>query len=127
MAEFNKINLFGSLTSKQGYALKFEDFDKDGDGKITEREIKKVKREDALDKVDFTKIDTDENKSVSKEEFAKWEQLLSTLDEETLEYWPYHMEEIWEKAGKHDIYIYEDDKWIKSQGNDNEEQKGSHK
>ena len=39
---FNGINQFGNLTTQNGVKLKFEDFDKDGDGKISAEEYKQV-------------------------------------------------------------------------------------
>ena len=38
MSGFSGINQFGSLTTQSGQRLTFKDFDKDGDGKITQEE-----------------------------------------------------------------------------------------
>ena len=75
MADF-KINLFGSLTSKKtGEVLKFEDFDTDKDGKISENEYAKIRKQIAkTDRVELSTVDKDEDKEVSKEEFATWQQ-----------------------------------------------------
>lgn len=68
------INQFGSLTTKTGKVLKFENFDKDNDGKITEEEYNSVLKEYDLDSVELSTVDKNKDKNVSKEEFTTWEQ-----------------------------------------------------
>lgn len=73
MSTFN-INNFGSLTLKSGIRLKFEDFDRDNNGIISEDEYNAVLNDMKLDKVELSLIDTSSDKNISKKEFTIWEQ-----------------------------------------------------
>ncbi len=65
---------FGRLTTQAGQQIKFENFDKNSDGTITEEEYNAALQEYGLDSVELSKVDTDGNKEVSNEEFQVWEQ-----------------------------------------------------
>ena len=65
MSGFSGINQFGSLTTQSGQRLTFKDFDKDGDGKITQEEY---------DTVELSSVDKNGDKEISEDEFAQWEQ-----------------------------------------------------
>lgn len=72
--EINGFNLFGTLTNKAGEVLKFEDFDKDGDGVISTEEFKTLLEENEIDTVELSTVDENHDKEMSEEEFAAWEQ-----------------------------------------------------
>lgn len=74
MSGFSGINQFGSLTTQSGQRLTFKDFDKDGDGKITQEEYDTVMNEMKLDSVELSSVDKNGNKEISEDEFAQWEQ-----------------------------------------------------
>lgn len=74
MSGFNGINQFGSLTTQSGQRLTFKDFDKDGDGKITQEEYDTVMNEMKLDSVELSSVDKNGDKEISEDEFAQWEQ-----------------------------------------------------
>lgn len=73
---FNGINQFGNLTTQNGVKLKFEDFDKDGDGKISAEEYNQVLEETKLDSVEFSSVDGNSDNTISEEEFSTWERKL---------------------------------------------------
>ena len=79
MDQFKAINTFGSLTAN-GQKLKFQDFDKNNDGIISETEYKEVLTSMKLDSVELSNIDNDNNKNLSKEEFEIWEQKILMQD-----------------------------------------------
>ncbi len=68
------IRAFGNLTTQAGQQIKFEDFDKNGDGKVSEEEYNTALKEYDLDAVELSKVDTNGDKTVSNEEFQVWEQ-----------------------------------------------------
>ena len=74
MSGFSGINQFGSLTTQSGQRLTFKDFDKDGDGKITQEEYDTVMNEMKLDSVELSSVDKNGDKEISEDEFAEWEQ-----------------------------------------------------
>ena len=74
MSGFSGINQFGSLTTQSGQRLTFKDFDKDGDGTITQDEYDTVMKEMKLDAVELSGVDKNGDKVVSEDEFAEWEQ-----------------------------------------------------
>ena len=75
MSEFMGINNFGNLTLKNGTRLSFDDIkDKDGDGKISTDEFKAFLKENKVDTIDLSLVDTDSNKEITDEEFAQLEQ-----------------------------------------------------
>ena len=74
MSGFSGINQFGSLTTQSGQRLTFKDFDKDGDGKITQEEYDTVMNEMKLDSVELSSVDKNSDKEISEDEFAQWEQ-----------------------------------------------------
>ena len=74
MSGFNGINQLGSLTTQSGQRLTFKDFDKDGDGKITQEEYDTVMNEMKLDSVELSSVDKNGDKEISEDEFAQWEQ-----------------------------------------------------
>lgn len=74
MSGFSGINQFGSLTTQSGQRLTFKDFDKDGDGKITQEEYDTVMNEMELDSVELSSVDKNGDKEISEDEFAQWEQ-----------------------------------------------------
>ena len=74
MSDFTGINNFGSLTTNTGKVLKFEDFDVNKDGQITQEEYESVMKEMQLDTVELSTVDKNNDKSISEEEFAVWEQ-----------------------------------------------------
>ena len=74
MSGFSGINQFGSLTTQSGQRLTFKDFDKDGDGKITQEEYDTVMNEMKLDSVELSGVDKNGDKEISEDEFAQWEQ-----------------------------------------------------
>ena len=74
MSGFSGINQFGSLTTQSGQRLTFKDFDKDGDGKITQEEYDTVMNEMKLDSVELSSVDKNADKEISEDEFAQWEQ-----------------------------------------------------
>lgn len=74
MSSTQGINLFGSLTTQTGQRLSFEDFDKDGDGVISQEEYNAVLKEVQLDKVSLSKVDTNKDKQITRDEFDLWEQ-----------------------------------------------------
>ena len=65
---------FGNLTTQSGQKVKFEDFDKDGDGKITEQEYNAALQEFGLDSVELSNVDKNNDKTVTNDEFQLWEQ-----------------------------------------------------
>jgi len=65
---------FGSLTTQSGQKIEFKDFDKDGDGVITEQEYNAALKEYDLDKVELSNVDKNADKTLSKDEFQLWEQ-----------------------------------------------------
>ena len=79
MSEFNAITKFGSLTVN-GQKLQFKDFDKDGNGEISENEYNEALRAAKLDKVEFTNVDNDSDKNISQKEFSVWEQQILMQD-----------------------------------------------
>ena len=74
MSGFSGINQFGSLTTQSGQRLTFKDFDKDGDGKITQEEYDTIMNEMKLDSVELSSVDKNGDKEISEDEFAQWEQ-----------------------------------------------------
>lgn len=70
----NGVNQFGSLTTKTGQVLNFEDFDKNGDGKISEQEYSSVLETYKLDSVELSTVYKNSDKEISKEEFEIWQQ-----------------------------------------------------
>ena len=80
MSGFSGINQFGSLTTQSGQRLTFKDFDKDGDGTITQEEYDTVMKEMKLDSIELSGVDKDGDKNISEEEFAEWEQKTQMQD-----------------------------------------------
>ena len=80
MSGFSGINQFGSLTTQSGQKLTFKDFDKDGDGKITQEEYDTVMNEMKLDSVELSSVDKNGDKEISEDEFAQWEQKILMQD-----------------------------------------------
>lgn len=79
MNGFSGINQFGNLTVN-GQKIRFEDFDKDKDGKISQEEYDSVMKEINLDTVELSTVDKNGNKEVSEDEFALWEQKAQMQD-----------------------------------------------
>lgn len=79
MSGFNGINQFGNLTIN-GKKLNFEDFDKNGDGKISQEEYNSLLKEVKLDSVELSTVDKNGDKQVSQDEFALWEQKIQMQD-----------------------------------------------
>ena len=73
------IRAFGNLTTQAGQQIKFEDFDKNGDGKVSEEEYNTALKEYDLDAVELSKVDTNGDKTVSNEEFQVWEQKIKKI------------------------------------------------
>ena len=65
---------FGNLTTQSGQQIKFENFDKNNDGTITEEQYNAALKEYGLDSVELSNVDTNGDKQVSNEEFQVWEQ-----------------------------------------------------
>ena len=65
---------FGNLTTQSGQQIKFENFDKNNDGTITEEQYNAALKEYGLDSVELSNVDTNRDKQVSNEEFQVWEQ-----------------------------------------------------
>ena len=72
MTDFN-INAFGSLTTSAGKKLEFKDFDKNGDGKISEEEYNSLLKEVQLDNVEMSSVDKNDDKMIDEKEFTSWE------------------------------------------------------
>lgn len=79
MNGFSGINQFGNLTVN-GQKIRFEDFDKDKDGKISQEEYDSVMKEINLDTVELSTVDKNGDKEVSEDEFALWEQKTQMQD-----------------------------------------------
>ena len=91
---------FGSLTTQSGQQIKFEDFDKDKDGVITEDEYNAALKEYGLDSVELSKVDNNQDKQLSNEEFQMWEQKIKM--EEALQ--PYLTKVTTDFTGKNSKY-----------------------
>lgn len=79
MSGFSGINQFGSLTVN-GQKIKFEDFDRDHNGKISQDEYESVMKDMQLDTVELSTVDRNGDKEVSEDEFALWEQKIAMQD-----------------------------------------------
>ena len=73
MSEVNGLNIFGSLTTQNGVKLKFEDFDLNKDGKVSEQEFKSVLDANEIDTVNLSSVDGNADKVLTEEEFADYE------------------------------------------------------
>jgi len=98
-----EIRDFGKLIAPNGKDVKFEDFDKDGDGVITEKEYNSALKEYDLDKVELSKIDNNQDKNLTQDEFQIWEQKIEM--EEALQ--PYLAKVIQDFTGKNSKYAAE--------------------
>ena len=94
---------FGNLTTQTGQQIKFEDFDKNGDGTISEKEYEVAIKEYGLDSVELSTLDKDGDKELSNEEFQIWEQKIKM--EETLQ--PYLRRVLQEFVGSQSRYASE--------------------
>lgn len=79
MSGFCGINTFGNLTLN-GRKLTFENFDRDNNGVISKSEYDTVVKEMKLERVDLSVVDKNNDKSISKEEFALWGQKIQMQD-----------------------------------------------
>lgn len=77
---FQGVTNFGSLTSKTGRTLTFEDFDLNKDGKISEDEYNSVLNDNGIDIVQFANADKDNDKVLSDYEFLLWGQKIQMQD-----------------------------------------------
>ena len=93
----------GSLTTQLGKNVSFNDFDKDGDGVISEQEYNNALAEFGLDKVELSNVDANADKEVSNEEFKIWEQKIKM--EEALQ--PYLTQVTKDFTGKKSQYAGE--------------------
>lgn len=91
---------FGNLTTQSGQKINFENFDKDGDGKINEQEYNAALAEYGLDSVELSNVDKNGDKNVSNEEFQIWEQKIKM--EEALK--PYQAKVTTDFIGKNSQY-----------------------
>ena len=65
---------FGSLTTKNGKVINFEDIDTDKDGKISQQEFNFIQKELGLDIVEFVDEPKKNDKNVTDYEFVLWNQ-----------------------------------------------------
>ena len=70
----NGIYQFGTLTTKSGKIINFDDIDRDKDGKISQQEFNFIQKELGLDIVEFVDEDNKGEKKVSDYEFVLWQQ-----------------------------------------------------
>lgn len=75
-----QLNTFGSLTTRSGVKLTFQDFDKDNNGEISQQEYNSVLKEMKLDKVSLSVVDKNKDNIISKEEFLEWDQKILMQD-----------------------------------------------
>ena len=79
MDKFISLNTFGNLTVN-GQKFKFENFDKDKNGVISESEYNEALKTAKLDVVELSQIDVNGNKNISESEFGIWEQKILMQD-----------------------------------------------
>ena len=63
---------FGSLTTKSGQTIKLEDFDRDGNGKISQQEYLFIQRELGVDTLELSEGGKKQEKQVTDEEYVTW-------------------------------------------------------
>ena len=71
---FSGIYQFGSLTTRNGEVLRFEDIDTDANGKISQQEFNFIQKELGMDTVEFAEQDDKGDKDVTDYEFVLWNQ-----------------------------------------------------
>jgi len=71
---FSGIYQFGSLTTRNGEVLRFEDIDTDCNGKISQQEFNFIQKELGMDTVEFAEQDEKGDKDVTDYEFVLWNQ-----------------------------------------------------
>ena len=80
MSGFNGINQFGSLTVN-GQKLKFEDFDIDKNGDVTQKEYNELLKKVELDSVEFSTVDKNQDNVISEDELAIYDQKSQMQDD----------------------------------------------
>lgn len=70
----NGIYQFGTLTTKSGKVINFDDLDTDKDGKLSQQEFNLIQKELGLDIVEFINEEQKGEKNVSDFEFIWWQQ-----------------------------------------------------
>ena len=63
---------FGELVTKSGKVINFDEIDRDGDGKISQREFNFIQKELCLDTVELTDVKQKGEKQVTDYEFVLW-------------------------------------------------------
>lgn len=78
MSGFSGINQFGSLTTQNGtridYKYLLEKYDADGNGEISKDEFNTAIKEEKLDKVELSKVNTNDDDTIDENEMAVYEQ-----------------------------------------------------
>ena len=72
--DFNSVFQFGSLTTRNGQVLRYEDIDKDGDGKISQQEFNFIQKELGLDTVEISDKEKKGEKQITDVEYVYWAQ-----------------------------------------------------
>ena len=80
MSGFNGINQFGSLTVND-QKLKFEDFDIDKNGDVTQKEYNELLKKVELDSVKFSTVDKNQDNVISEDELAIYDQKSQMQDD----------------------------------------------
>lgn len=71
----NGIYQFGTLTTKSGKVIDFDDIDRDKDGKISQQEFNFIQKELCMDTVELTEeTQKKDDKNVTDYEFVLWNQ-----------------------------------------------------
>lgn len=71
----NGIYQFGTLTTKSGKVINFDDIDRDKDGKISQQEYNFIQKELCMDTVELTdEAQKNDDKNVTDYEFVLWNQ-----------------------------------------------------
>lgn len=78
MSGFSGINQFGSLTTQNGtridYKYLLEKYDADGNGEISKDEFNTAIKEEKLDKVELSKVNTNSDDTIDENEMSVYEQ-----------------------------------------------------
>ena len=69
---FTGIYQFGTITTRTGQVLRFEDVDTDGDGKISQQEFNFIQKELCMDTVELSDSDSKGEKQVTDSDYAMW-------------------------------------------------------
>ncbi len=71
---FNGIYHFGTITTKNGKVLDFDDIDKDRDGKISQQEYNFIQKNLCMDTLEIENGDKKGEKNVTDYEFVLWQE-----------------------------------------------------